>query len=72
VELQEIEVFIDASGEVRVEVKGVTGPSCLAMTAGLESALGAEIVSREVSPEAAAAIEVTQEAGIRQQIGNSD
>lgn len=62
-ELQEVDVYIEEDGQVRVEVRGVQGPSCLDLTAGLEAALGAEIVSRELTPEAgadAAASRVTE------------
>ena len=52
-ELHEVDVFIDADGEVRVEVRGMPGGSCLVATAALEAALGAEVVSRELTPEAA-------------------
>jgi len=51
-ELQEIDVYIQADGQVRVEVRGVTGRACLALTAGLEAALGAEVISREMTAEA--------------------
>lgn len=51
-QLQEIDVFIEKDGSVRVEVRGVKGSHCLAETSGLEKALGGEIVSREMTPEA--------------------
>jgi hypothetical protein len=51
-ELQEIEVFIDKDGQVRVKVRGVKGMSCLDLTADLEAALGGEVESREMTPEA--------------------
>jgi hypothetical protein len=51
-DLQEIDVFIDKNGQVRVEVRGVKGESCLDMTRDLEKALGGEIVSREMTAEA--------------------
>ena len=51
-ELQEIEVFIDKDGQVRIEVRGVKGMSCLDLTANLEKALGGEVESREMTPEA--------------------
>jgi len=51
-ELQEIEVFIDEDGRVRIEVHGVKGKKCLDLTASLEEALGGEIESREFSHEA--------------------
>ena len=43
-ELQEIDVFIGADGEVRIEVRGVHGTQCLALTKELEEALGTQIV----------------------------
>lgn len=51
-EMQEIDVFIDNSGEVRVEVRGVKGPACLDITKQLEAALGGQVASREMTPEA--------------------
>lgn len=51
-ELQEIDLFIDAKGEVRIEVRGVKGTQCLALTKELEAVLGAQIMSREFTPEA--------------------
>lgn len=61
-ELQEIDVFIEADGQVRVEVRGVKGGACLDLTAGLEAALGGDVASREMTPEAGAAREVTNPA----------
>jgi hypothetical protein len=54
-ELQEIDVFIEKNGEVRVEVRGVKGTSCLTVTKDLERALGGQIESREMTPEASEA-----------------
>jgi hypothetical protein len=51
-EIQEIEVFIDKDGQVRLEVRGAKGTSCLDLTANLEAALGGEVESREMTPEA--------------------
>lgn len=51
-ELQEIEVFIDKDGKVRIEVRGVKGMSCLDFTKDLEEALGGEVEEREMTPEA--------------------
>jgi hypothetical protein len=56
VELQEIEVVIDPDGTTRIEVRGVAGPSCLSVTESLESVLGGEVVSREMTAEAQAAV----------------
>jgi hypothetical protein len=51
-EVQEIEVFIEKDGQVRIEVRGVKGMSCLDLTKDLEEALGGEIEEREMTPEA--------------------
>jgi len=51
-ELQEIDVFIEKDGQVRIEVRGVKGKSCLDLTAPLEQALGGQVESREMTPEA--------------------
>lgn len=51
-DLQEVEVFIDRDGQVRVEVRGVKGMSCLDVTKALEEALGGRVADRELTPEA--------------------
>ena len=51
-ESQEIEVFIDPTGKVTVHVHGVAGTGCLDITAALEAALGGQVESREMTPEA--------------------
>ena len=51
-ELQEIEVFIGRDGQVRIEVRGVKGTSCLDLTKDLEAALGGQVETREMTPEA--------------------
>jgi hypothetical protein len=51
-DLQEIEVFIDKDGQVRVEVRGVKGTQCLELTRSLEEALGGQVLVREMRPEA--------------------
>ena len=61
-ELHEVDVFIDADGEVRVEVRGMKGGACLDATAALETALGSEVVSRELTPEARTAAAAEAEA----------
>ncbi len=55
-ELQEIDIFIEKDGQVKLEVRGVKGPGCLDLTRDLEKALGGE-VEREMRPEAYEAIE---------------
>jgi len=52
-DVHEIEVNIDESGQVEVQVRGVKGISCLDLTRDLEQALGGKIVLREMTPEAA-------------------
>jgi hypothetical protein len=51
-ELQEIDVFIEKDGQVRIEVRGVKGEACLTATKELEKALGGEIANREMTAEA--------------------
>ncbi len=60
-ELQEIEVFIEKNGQVRIQVRGVQGTSCLELTKALEAALGGQIESREMTPEAQAVRESEQD-----------
>jgi len=61
-ELQEIDVIIEKDGQVRIEVRGVKGESCLDLTAALEQALGGQIESREMTAESyEAAQELAQE-----------
>jgi len=50
-ELQEIDIFIEKDGQVRIEVRGVKGGSCLEITAALEQALGEQITEREMTAE---------------------
>lgn len=50
-ELQEIDVFIEKDGRVRIEVHGAKGMSCLDLTKDLEAALGGQIEAREMTPE---------------------
>ena len=51
-DLQEIDVFIDKDGKVRIEVRGVKGKACLDITRALEAALGGQVEQREMTPEA--------------------
>ena len=50
-EIQEIDVFLNPDGTVRLEVRGVKGPQCLALTDALEKLLGGQVVAREKTPE---------------------
>lgn len=51
-DVQELEVIIAKDGQVRLQVRGVKGDACLELTQGLESLLGSELVSREMTPDA--------------------
>jgi hypothetical protein len=50
--VQEIDVYIDKTGQVRLEVRGIAGGACLTVTAPLEKALGGEVIAREMTSEA--------------------
>lgn len=63
-ELQEIDIFIEKDGQVRVEVRGVKGSSCLDITAALEQALGGQIAEREMTAES---YEIAEELVLGQQ-----
>ncbi len=63
-ELQEIDVFIEKDGQVKIEIRGVKGMSCLDLTKDLEAVLGNQIAAREMTPEAS---EIGQEQVQQQQ-----
>jgi hypothetical protein len=48
---QDIEIVINAKGEVTFEVKGVKGGNCLAETKFLEQALGGDVVDQQRTAE---------------------
>jgi hypothetical protein len=52
VELQEIDVIIGKDGQVKIEVRGVKGVSCLDLTRDLEAALAGQVVDRQMTAEA--------------------
>ena len=56
-EIQEIEVTIDENGEVKIQVHGTQGTTCLDLTADLEAALGGEVISREMTSDADATVQ---------------
>lgn len=56
-EFQEVEVTIAPDGTTRIEVRGLAGRGCLELTAGLEQALGGQIVARELTADAYAVAE---------------
>lgn len=45
-EIQEIDVFVQPDGTVKIEVRGVKGEKCLALTEQLEVLLGGSILER--------------------------
>ena len=51
-DIQEIEITIDKNGQVQIHVLGATGSTCLDLTQGLEAALGGQVLSRQMTPEA--------------------
>ena len=63
-DLEEIDVFIEKDGQVRIEVRGVKGSHCLTVTKDLEQALGGQVLKREMTPEAG---EAGQQAAQNQQ-----
>ena len=48
---QDIEIVINAKGEVTFEVKGVKGGSCLDETKFLEHALGGAVIDQQKTSE---------------------
>lgn len=48
--LDEIEMEIDAQGQVQIWVKGVDGPKCLQLTSELEAVIG-ELIGRELTSD---------------------
>lgn len=62
-ELQEIDVFVEKDGQVKIEIRGVKGMSCLDLTKDLEAVLGDRVTNRELTPEA----DETSQAIVREQ-----
>lgn len=48
---QDIEIVINAKGEVTFEVKGMKGGNCLAETKFLEQALGGDVIDQQKTSE---------------------
>lgn len=51
-QIEQVTVIIDQSGQVQLTVEGVKGQQCCAITKDLESALGSQIASRQLTSEA--------------------
>jgi hypothetical protein len=45
-EIQEVDVFVKPDGTVKIEVRGVKGEKCLALTEDLEKLLGEAVLER--------------------------
>jgi len=45
-EIQEIDVYLNTNGTVKIEVRGAKGQKCLEMTKEIESQLGGRIIER--------------------------
>ncbi len=50
-QLQEIDIYVRPDGTVKLEVRGVKGQQCLALTADIEKLLGGQVLHREKTPE---------------------
>lgn len=50
-EIQEIDVFVKPDGTVTIEVRGVKGGKCLAITEPVEKLLGGRVTERVLSDE---------------------
>ena len=50
-EVQEVEITITKTGEVKLHVRGVKGLACLELTQSVEQALGGMVESREMTPD---------------------
>ena len=51
-DIEEIQVEIMPDGSLQISVKGVKGSACLDITRDLEQALGGNVITREMSPDA--------------------
>jgi hypothetical protein len=52
-ELQEVDVFVEKDEQVKIEVRGVKGISCLNLTKDLAAILGGQIEAQEMTKEKA-------------------
>ena len=60
-EIQEIDLFVQPDGTVKIEVRGVKGKKCLALTEDVENLLGGQIVNREFTSEYEQEVQATVE-----------
>ena len=69
-QIQEIDVYVQPDGTVKIEVRGVKGKKCLDITREIEEQLGGQIVQREETHEMhAAEQEQTQDEWVWQEGG---
>ena len=66
-EIQEIDIFVEKDGQIKIEIRGAKGLQCLDLTKDLEAVLGSQILDRAMTPEADESSE--QVAWQQQQIG---
>lgn len=50
-EIQEVDVFIQPDGTVKLQVRGAKGPQCLDLTQGIEKLLGGDVTERILCDE---------------------
>jgi hypothetical protein len=50
-EIQEVDLIVRPDGTIRVEVRGVKGPKCLALTEEIEKLLGGRVIERIATDE---------------------
>jgi hypothetical protein len=51
-EVQQVEVVVGDDGIVEIHVQGAKGRKCLKLTQDLETALGGQVIQREMTHEA--------------------
>lgn len=49
--VEEIDLFIEPDGRLRVAVRGVKGPACTALTREMERLLGGQLIDRRHTDE---------------------
>jgi hypothetical protein len=69
-EIQEVEVSVRPDGTVQIQVRGVKGPKCLALTQDIEKLLGGRVIAREKTPEFNEEAQVTVEETDRLRLGS--
>ncbi len=66
-QLQEVEIIIDAEGNVKAHVRGVQGTSCIDITKEMFQMLGNQVMDRQLTDEFnRREDELTDRQGVRQ------